>query len=146
MLRQNRLLRRWLVGLMALLTVSTVAAGEPRWRLRDEALSWADAALREACPTDLLIVDEVGPVELLHRRGTLPGLRLALAGPCELAVVVVRPWLVPRFLELFEPLSVEVVDVVQAETLRHRLDALAARLAECAHARGGERTTEGVRP
>lgn len=104
-----------------------VAAGQPRWRLRDDALAWADTVLRDACPADLLIVDEVGPVELLHRRGTLAGVRQALAGSYGLAVVVVRPWLVPRFLELFAPLSAEVVDVERIELLHGHLERLIAR-------------------
>ncbi len=76
--------------------------GDPRWRLVDDTLAWGDAVLCAACPTDVLIVDEAGPVELLHQRGWLAGIRRALGGPYALAAVVVRPWLVQRFLDVVE--------------------------------------------
>lgn len=84
--------------------------GDPLWRLSDETLAWGDAVLAGACPADVLIVDEVGPVELLHRRGWYDGLWQALAGRYRLAVVVVRPWLLPRFRELWREPIARVVD------------------------------------
>jgi nucleoside-triphosphatase THEP1 len=87
------------------------ALGASRWSLDIEGLARCDAILKSACPADLLVIDEVGPVELLHQRGALAGVRSALQGPFDVAVVVVRPWLVPRFLQLFPDLPAEVVDV-----------------------------------
>jgi hypothetical protein len=101
---ERRLLARYVSS-------ETVAACEPRWRLSDETLAWGDAVLRRSCPTDLLIVDEVGPVELLHRRGWLAGLEVALRGPFTAAVVVVRPFLVPRFVHAWPDAAPGVVDV-----------------------------------
>lgn len=86
-------------------------AATPRWRLFDDALSWGDAVLATACPTDVLVIDELGPVELLHRRGWYGGARLALAGAYRVAIVVVRPWLLPRARGLFSVSSQAVVDV-----------------------------------
>jgi nucleoside-triphosphatase THEP1 len=103
-----------------------IAAGSPRWQLSDAALAWSDVILRAACPTDLLIIDEVGPVELLHRRGVLAGVEHAMTGPYRLAVVVVRPWLVPRFRQLFPTPPAELVDVVDTATLEARLAGLVA--------------------
>jgi nucleoside-triphosphatase THEP1 len=71
-----------------------------RWGLSDETLAWGDAVLRAAGPVDLLIVDELGPVELLHGRGWRGGAAAALAGPSRLAVVTVRPLLLPQLREL----------------------------------------------
>lgn len=88
-----------------------IAAGEPRWELGEAALAWVSDVLSGACPTDLLLVDEVGPVELLHRRGSLRGVERALAGHYRMAVVVVRPWLVPRFLQLFPTPEARVVGI-----------------------------------
>lgn len=108
---------------------AAVAAGGPRWELDDGALAWGDDVLRGACPADLLIVDEVGPVELLHRRGWLGGVEAALAGSYGMAVAVVRPWLVPRFLQLFPDFRQDIVDLADpgsGRLLDARLEALTA--------------------
>lgn len=76
------------------------AVGAPRWSLDEAALARCEAILMGACPTDVLVIDEVGPVELLHQRGSLAGVVQALQGPYGVAIVVVRPWLVSRFLKI----------------------------------------------
>ncbi len=40
-----------------------------RWVFSEPALQWANAALAAATPCDLLIVDEIGPMELDHDQG-----------------------------------------------------------------------------
>ncbi|MBM3146995.1 MAG: hypothetical protein FJ000_03765 [Actinobacteria bacterium] len=107
--------------------------GDPRWRLVDDTLAWGDAVLRAACPTDVLIVDEAGPVELLHQRGWLAGMRQALGGPYAVAAVVVRPWLVPRFLDVISagpraaaPVIVDVEDPAAAGVMDGCLEQIVA--------------------
>lgn len=114
--------------------------GDPLWRLSDETLAWGDAVLAGACPADVLIIDEVGPVELLHRRGWHDGLWRALAGRYRLAVVVVRPWLMPRFRELWrEPIEL-VIDVAGIDPRALADDLLAV---VCAPAAGGPVDSDG---
>jgi nucleoside-triphosphatase THEP1 len=103
------------------------ALGGPRWSLDEAALERCDAILTSACPADLLVIDEVGPVELLHRRGALAGVRRALSGTYDVAVVVVRPWLVPRFTELFPEPDAEVVNVRDTGVLGRLLAAVIVR-------------------
>jgi nucleoside-triphosphatase THEP1 len=117
--------RRWLEDLRSgertllgrTATLEAIAAGAPRWTLEDAALSRCDAILAAACPADLLVIDEVGPLELLQQRGAAAGVRRALSGPYDVALVVVRPLLVPRFLELHPGPAAEVVDVQDAGAL-----------------------------
>ncbi len=116
---------RVLLGRMG--TPEAIAAGAPRWTLEDAALDRCDAILRAACPADLLVIDEVGPVELIQRRGALAGVRRALSGQYVVAVVVVRPWLVPRFLELFPDPPAEVVDVLGTDVLARLVAVVTAR-------------------
>jgi nucleoside-triphosphatase THEP1 len=103
------------------------AAGAPRWTLDEAALDRCDAILAQACPADLLVIDEVGPVELVQRRGTLAGVRRALSGPYGVALVVVRPWLVARFGGQFPSPSPEVVDVREAGVLGRLLATVVVR-------------------
>jgi nucleoside-triphosphatase THEP1 len=124
-----------------------VAGGGPQWQLNDAALAWSNAILSDAGPSDLLIVDEVGPVELLHRRGALAGVERALARPYRLAVVVVRPWLVPRFLQLFPVPPAEIVDIGAATVLSAGLaDLLRADPANAGTPRVARAEAPGVGP
>jgi nucleoside-triphosphatase THEP1 len=107
-----------------------ISAGASRWELEDAALEECSRILTSACPADLLVIDEVGPLELLHGRGMLAGVRHALTGHYEVALVVVRPDLIPRFTELFPLLHAEVVDVRENGALRRlRAAALAGQSA-----------------
>ena len=116
---------RILLGRMA--TPEMIAAGAPRWTLEDTALEQCDAILRAACPADLLVIDEVGPVELLQQRGSMMGVRHALSGLYDVALVVVRPSLVPRFLELFPDPPAEVLDVQDVGVLGRLVAAVIVR-------------------
>jgi nucleoside-triphosphatase THEP1 len=62
-----------------------------RWFVNPSALAWANQILSCCCPCDLLIVDEVGPLELVQGDGWTNGLVALRTGPYRVAVVVVRP-------------------------------------------------------
>ncbi len=68
-----------------------------RYRFHTEALAWGAATLEVACPCELLIVDEIGPLELIRGQGWVNALAVLRAGQFELAVVVVRPSLINTF-------------------------------------------------
>jgi nucleoside-triphosphatase THEP1 len=74
-----------------------VTAGMSAWRLSASALEWGDRALATACPAELLVIDELGPLELEQAAGWRRGAEIALAGPYGLAVVSVRPALLEAF-------------------------------------------------
>lgn len=62
-----------------------------RWSFDGETLSWGDAVLQSATPCDLLVVDELGPLEFERGEGWLSGLAAVDAGRYRWALVVVRP-------------------------------------------------------
>ncbi len=64
------------------------------WHFDPAAISWARASLAEACPCDILVVDEIGPLEMERAEGWPEALHLVRAGDYRAAVVVVRPSLV----------------------------------------------------
>jgi len=68
-----------------------------RYRFDVDGIAWGAAILDAACPCDVLIVDEIGPLELEQGQGWVNALNVLRAGQFDLAVVVVRPSLVDAF-------------------------------------------------
>jgi len=64
------------------------------WRFDPEALAWGNATLAAIGPSDLIVLDELGPLELRRGCGLSSAFGLLDAGRFRLAVVVVRPALV----------------------------------------------------
>jgi len=64
-----------------------------RWQFDAAALSWGNAVLARAvnAEADLLVVDEIGPLELECGQGFVPVLADLRAGRIKQALVVVRP-------------------------------------------------------
>lgn len=82
-----------------------------RYRFDPAGLELAASALGRAAPGTVLVVDEVGPVEL-RGDGHMPALRRALATPGLRAVVlVVRRHLVPSLLATLSRDQADIVDV-----------------------------------
>lgn len=67
------------------------------WRFHMDGLTWGTKVLRRATPCDLLVIDELGPLELIQGQGWTVGLDLLRAGRYRLALVIVRPALLPYF-------------------------------------------------
>jgi len=65
-----------------------------RFRLDPKVLLWGDDVLAHATPCDLLVVDELGPLELEQGWGWQQAFTVLHEGNFALAVVVVRPELV----------------------------------------------------
>jgi len=85
-----------------LATLQESARSDPHqlglWRFDEACFEWGNAVLRQAVPCDVLVVDELGPLEWEQGRGWLAGLEAVDSGDYERALVVVRPALVPRAL------------------------------------------------
>lgn len=61
-----------------------------RWFFSPATLAWGNHVLSTSCPCDALIVDEIGPLELLRGEGWTAALDV-LRGGYRIALVVVRP-------------------------------------------------------
>lgn len=61
------------------------------WRFDAAALAWGDAALQNVASCDLLLIDELGPLEFRGRGGLSHGFAAIEARRYRLAVAVVRP-------------------------------------------------------
>jgi nucleoside-triphosphatase THEP1 len=70
-----------------------------QWQFHQEGLRWGAEILRRAAPCDVLVIDELGPLELTREQGWTVALDVLSAGKYRMAVVVVRPALVAAFEE-----------------------------------------------
>jgi len=71
----------------------------PRWVFDPDVLDWANQRLQNSVEGDLLIIDELGPLEFLRNKGLLSGLDRLDQGQFEVACVVVRSSLLPKALQ-----------------------------------------------
>jgi nucleoside-triphosphatase THEP1 len=66
------------------------------WIFDEDVLAWGNQKLKDAPACDLLVVDELGPLELTLGRGWTAGLDLIGGGQYRQAVVVIRPELLAQ--------------------------------------------------
>lgn len=71
------------------------SALEP-WKFVAGSLEWGNCVLARAVPTDLLVVDELGPLEWVEGRGWTAAFGVIDSGQYRYALVVVRPELVEQ--------------------------------------------------
>jgi nucleoside-triphosphatase THEP1 len=104
----------------------------PSWEFDSEGFAWANEVFARSTPCDLLIVDEVGPLELLGGRGWTAALAALRSRDFAAALVVCRPGLLAQ---LETGLGARPSDVfaVDAETR----DGLPARIIEALPLRRG---------
>lgn len=104
-----------------------LASAEPRagyalrlgmWWFDPDTLAWGNQVLAAALPCDLLIVDEIGPLELELGQGWSAALEVLAGVSYRLALVVVRPEYCADFQERWPGSQVLTIDSpAQAEEL-----------------------------
>ena len=72
------------------------AVDQGRFLFDPGVLNWAQQRLSQATPCDLLVIDEIGPLELERGKGWVNALDVLRDGDFGLALVVVRPELVAQ--------------------------------------------------
>jgi nucleoside-triphosphatase THEP1 len=75
------------------------ALAKLHWLVDPDVLAWGNQALESLLPGELLILDELGPLEFLEETGLTAGVKLVGDGAFRLACVVVRPALLETALE-----------------------------------------------
>jgi nucleoside-triphosphatase THEP1 len=83
-----------------------------RWAFRPEVVAWGNQVLLKAVPCDLLLIDELGPLEILRGEGWVNGFQAVESEDYQGALVVVRPsllqevsrrWKISRIIDLSDP-------------------------------------------
>lgn len=72
-----------------------------KWCFKSEGLEKGLIALKHSTPCDLLVIDELGPLELVHAEGWVYALELLKKGFYRQSIVVIRPSLLATFYGFF---------------------------------------------
>ena len=72
-------------------TSEKVDLGTKRWSFHPSAVQWGNQVIADAVPCDLLIIDELGPLEFDRSEGWVEGFSAVESREYQLAVVVIRP-------------------------------------------------------
>lgn len=84
----------------------------PAWVFEPQVFAWANDVFARSTPCDLLVVDELGPLELLGNRGWSAALEALRSGKYTLALVVCRPALLVELDRRLQPVvETELVEV-----------------------------------
>jgi len=91
---------------------------EPRhWSFDPAIVQWGNQALINAVPCDLLVVDELGPLEFEQGEGWIAGLAAVDSGSYQSALVVIRPSLLKMAGQRWEISQVFDLDDPRYKTL-----------------------------
>ncbi len=84
------------------------------WHFHADGLAWGAQILRTATPCDVLIVDELGPLELLRNEGWISAIDLLRARQYRRALVTVRPALLPHLQARLEGIALLPMTVTRS--------------------------------
>ena len=79
------------------------------WVFDPRCLKWSNGVLEKAVPCDLLVVDELGPLELEEGKGWMAGIGALESGKFHLGIAVVREELLNKLLYRWSRASVITV-------------------------------------
>ena len=69
---------------------------ERLWRFDDQVLAWGNQKILASVPTDILIIDEIGYLELENNEGWTSAMKVLDDGLFQKAIIVVRPELLEK--------------------------------------------------
>ncbi|MFH1633839.1 MAG: nucleoside-triphosphatase, partial [Chloroflexota bacterium] len=87
------------------------------WYFNRQTLEWGNQVLEISLPCDLLIVDELGPLELTHQMGWRAALDILPLSGYRLALVVIRPELHATARRVFDFST--TIEIDQTHTTDH---------------------------
>lgn len=72
------------------------------WAFQSQAVAWGNQVLDNAVPCELLMIDELGPLEFLRGEGWVNGFEAVASGDYSAALLVIRPSLLEEALKRWE--------------------------------------------
>jgi len=80
------------------------------WFFNIRTLEWGNRVFQSSVPCEMLVVDELGPLELVFSQGWVKALDVIRSGQYRLALIVIRPELLELAQNLFNPTAVIHLD------------------------------------
>jgi nucleoside-triphosphatase THEP1 len=99
----------------------------PGWEFDSGVFAWANEALGRSTPCDLLVIDEIGPLELLGGRGWVKALEVLISTGFRAALVVCRPGLLEELQKRLCGAALTIIEVTR-ETRDELPDTIVERL------------------
>ncbi|NLI41918.1 MAG: hypothetical protein GX421_12225 [Caldisericales bacterium] len=92
------------------------------WFFNRNTLEWGNQVLKASIPCDLLVIDELGPLEFNLSLGWVSALDVITTAKFRLALVVIRPELLERAQQTLQPnhtIQMDRVDKVDERVLQY---------------------------
>ena len=81
---------------------SSAGISTRRWAFNAEAVAWGNQVLKTAVPCELLVIDELGPLEFIQGNGWMAGFEAVASGEYRAALLVIRPSLLEQALNRWQ--------------------------------------------
>jgi nucleoside-triphosphatase len=95
---------------LAIRSIDKPTPGTREWKFDPEVVAWGNSALSASIPCDLLVIDELGPLEFEHGTGWQAGLAAVDAGQYAISIIVVRSELLGEALLRWEEAHLIEID------------------------------------
>jgi nucleoside-triphosphatase len=89
-----------------------VGIATQHWTFLPDSVEWGNQVLKRSVPCDLLLIDELGPLEFKRGEGWMTGFEIVASDSYQSALLVIRPslledahsrWQVKRIVDLDQP-------------------------------------------
>ena len=94
---------------------------ERKWKFNQEAIIWGNNVLRNSVPTDLLIIDEIGYLELEKGEGWNESFSVLEGNQYLVALVVIRPELLPLATKRYKNTFVYILQKNKKIKIKNRI-------------------------
>lgn len=88
------------------------------WSFFEETLNWANQRLQAISSCDILILDEIGPLELDFNQGLQQGLNKMVAGEYKLGLVSLRPKCTESIQHFFPQVELFFLDALGQQVIK----------------------------
>lgn len=92
-----------------------------KWHFNEDAIRWGNEKLANSVPCDVLMIDELGPLEFERGLGFMNGFTAVDSGEYQCALVVIRPSLLEKAIDRWSSSQVIVVTPETRENLADKI-------------------------